>query len=1372
MLTFKYIPDLFSAEGRVEKRMFFTEGQSLEHYYAYLDMPYELDKVIFVKDSAIVVKEHIPQDNETIIISPVIGGPVFGTIALIGVFLATPVAAGVTLGMLLTAAAVAWSIYSYLTYNKPKFGGGTFDSSPTYGWDGIRTMQDVDVPVPIIYGTHRVGGNRINVFVQDEVTRKKTWQDATLASEVQTGKVNTFQVQDAMAVKFLLDEQRVTLSYSAGVGVTTFEDAYFNCAASYDTSGANYAFYTVEYKKSADAEYVVFSNRVKSGLVMLPALSDVEGDWDVRVTLADLASNLPSDVAYYEEVEALKEDVGVEQNDKQHLSVLTAICEGEIHSIGDIHIKQNRIENFARGEVKPEVYIRKGTNDQSFIPQFDDIHSLRDISVTLDKDDSHVFTTVLNIDVFEVHILFTGGLYAISGSSLSNQDCDIKVEYKKTSEEAYTTLDTFTVTAKSRSAVRRIFRKDDLSNSHYDIRVTKIGDNSTNEIQTDMQWSRIDEIQSESLAYPNTALVGMQFLATEYLSGSIPELSFLVRGRKVEVPELLDGGTAIEYDEYYHDGTNYKKISDNSTINWDGSTLVSRWSANPIWCLRDLLLNNRFGMGNYIDSSVLAGDLAYMAEMAAYCDEMVNSGKTGTSDEDKILEKRFRLDIVIDSAEKALDLIATIGATCRVLPFYSNSTIKLLVDKIETPAYLYTMGNIIADSFAESWKSFRNVPNVLDVQFVDASKHYLREAISIQDSSLSVGNDIRKREIPLFGVTRVSQAIREARFMLRIARNVKRVITFQAGIDSLGCQAGDVVKFSHDVPQWGESGRILSMATASDIIIDRPVDIEAGTYHVDVRYGSDIIERKELSNSISDATTRLTVTSAFGTQPAAYDLYAVGKMASISKPYRVLSMRRTVKLETEIQAVEYISDIYTDEDFQVPDDRYSSLSLDIPLVANLSVNEKLTVLLDGSFDNVLQVWWQKPTLGFKVKGYAKGRVYLSENAGNTWQLVGETPGDFFEIVGGISTLRTYKIAVTTVTQVGDESQIENSPSVNISVLGKQALPEDVTGFDVVQSGPILYFSWDAVGDLDIAYYNIREGGDWGVANTIVNVVDATSFSIRITKVGTVRYWISAVDTSGNVSQSPVYDDISIETIEVAAIAEYDFWQEDFEFGRSADLAIEFANDYASTYNRRTLSLNTSRTWEDIEALGKGWAELIEDSDFTINSDFVTTAQYYTMGAPIEFTREYTFNVIQDLDYENVANGAVTLEISTSLDGITYSAFATVTSEAYAARYVKYRIKLQSSNSEYDIRLYAATVIHDTPELKVAGRDDIEIDAAGEWVNYGIEFTIKPRVNATVVNGVRAYPVITTKTLSDFFVTCYDSDAVGIVAEIDFRAEGN
>jgi hypothetical protein len=142
--------------------------------------------------------------------------------------------------------------------------------------------------------------------------------------------------------------------------------------------------------------------------------------------------------------------------DKNYLNVLLALCEGEIESISDLKINDNPAENFD-GIMQ---YPRLGTNDDTVIPNFGDLHNLISQSQTLLKDNPYIYTTTaLDVEAFELHLVLLNGLYEQNQNTgaLETWSVIYKVEYKPHSASTYIDLGETTINAKSRSAVRRIF---------------------------------------------------------------------------------------------------------------------------------------------------------------------------------------------------------------------------------------------------------------------------------------------------------------------------------------------------------------------------------------------------------------------------------------------------------------------------------------------------------------------------------------------------------------------------------------------------------------------------------------------------------------------------------------------------------------------------------------------------------------------------------------------------------------------------------------------------------------------------------------------------------------------------------------------------
>jgi predicted phage tail protein len=153
-------------------------------------------------------------------------------------------------------------------------------------------------------------------------------------------------------------------------------------------------------------------------------------------------------------------------------------------------------------------------------------------------------------------------------------------------------------------------------------------------------------------------------------------------------------------------------------------------------------------------------DNAALLEMAQYCEERVPDGEGG-------FEKRFRMDVVIDSNHKALDILIQLCATFNAMPVYSAGGLTFKIDKPTLPTQLFGMGNIVKDSFAQSWKTMKEVPNVIEVQFTVRRRTISRkQSLTSMRNRLAAGEPMRKSQIRLF-TTGASYAIRAARYALK-----------------------------------------------------------------------------------------------------------------------------------------------------------------------------------------------------------------------------------------------------------------------------------------------------------------------------------------------------------------------------------------------------------------------------------------------------------------------------------------------------------------------------------------------------------------------------------------------------------------------------
>jgi predicted phage tail protein len=345
-----------------------------------------------------------------------------------------------------------------------------------------------------------------------------------------------------------------------------------------------------------------------------------------------------------------------------------------------------------------------------------------------------------------------------------------------------------------------------------------------------------DAINDQGQAFPYTAYISVELTADEDISGN-PTITSIVEGRKVEV--------------------------------WDGSQWVVQYSQNPAYCLLDFLTNRRYGLGISKDDI----DLDSFIEVANYCDELVEG------------EPRFQLDYVVDYQKSSLDHIQDILATFRGFLIYSAGEFRLKVDGPEEPVQAFTMNNIVADSF-QYWKTSRKERyNRVVVEYTDPDEHW--EKIGAQ---YSLDTDIQKRGLveetfPLLGINRFSQAGRMAKFFQKKPWYCPTYCQFKVGIDSLHCEAGDVVKVSHDVPGWTE--KLVRIIEVREDENDE-MQLTCQEYNVAVYSDSGVVQQvkkdSELPNPFEKPASVIALTAIEGFKMLGDGTYAPQIVLTWSRP--------------------------------------------------------------------------------------------------------------------------------------------------------------------------------------------------------------------------------------------------------------------------------------------------------------------------------------------------------------------------------------------------------------------------------------------------------------------------------------------------------
>jgi len=805
-------------------------------------------------------------------------------------------------------------------------------------------------------------------------------------------------------------------------------------------------------------------------------------------------------------------------NNKEYLNVLLGLCEGPIDTITNIQLNDQPISYF--GDC--DTYIRLGTKTDAVIPEFSEIATQVSFSKKLKQNptlsigppvwpqtwddiddiieaDPFPYATSVTVQTngnavtkIKIDVVASKGLYGIRQSShvgrLYAINAKFMVQYRIVGDTNWVNTGIHIITGDAGSpatAARKQVILSDLPPAQYEILVIKIY-NRHPYSQNELWWQGISEIFEEEFIYPSLAKYGIKALATDQLSGNMPRITCIATKNTVQI-----------YDIY-------------------GEAWVAKSARNPAWATYALL--NTYGPieKEYIDYDAFL-------EWAEYCDEIIDD------------QKRHEINLVIDTVDTIWMTVQKVAKLGRGVIVRQGMVYKPLVSSlVVNVSHLFTMGNIIKDSFSMQYMGTADRSNAIEVSYNDETMDYTRQSIIVFSKDATEEDFAKKASIDLTGITDRTRIIRECNFRINQNKWLVRTVTFEAAIDSFACTIGDLFYFQHEIPDYetGKSGRILSSTNAGAhgfVVLDKEVTLEVGTgYAILVRMPDtdELIEKEVASTSYELTTSTLTLTSRWDVEPAKEAIYVFGKVLTYKKKYRLVNSSRNSNLTKVITGVEYIEDVYDDAAGIHELEEWSPAYQE---ATSVTAYEILSYNADNGYYSQIHLSWF-PT----VTAQTNWVIWIQSTESNTTPVVVGTTTDLHFIIGTdfFTIGQEYKIFVVSEGQ-GAVELTDNT--YTITPLGKEAPPSDVTlfsaEFDAITRR--VNFTWANIDDMDLAYYEIRMNGtDWDSATVIVTQIlpnHASYFLEEDLTAPDIRFWIKAVDTTGNWSEHAIYTEIDIDT---------------------------------------------------------------------------------------------------------------------------------------------------------------------------------------------------------------------------------------------------
>jgi len=381
---------------------------------------------------------------------------------------------------------------------------------------------------------------------------------------------------------------------------------------------------------------------------------------------------------------------------------------------------------------------------------------------------------------------------------------------------------------------------------------------------------------------------------------------------------------------------------------------------------------------------------------------------------------------------------------------------------------------------------------------------------------------------------------------------------------------------------------------------------------------------------------------------------------------------------------------------------------------------------------------------------------------------------------------TYDVRVKAVNSLGVSSTYV---SAQRQIVGAIAPPSDVTDFSANVSGQEAHLSWEAVTDLDLAYYNLRfseatDGtADWLNSVALVEKISRPATSISVpARQGT--YLIKAVDKLGNFSSnataiiSNVTSPLNFNSITTQS--EHPTFGGTFTNTVLTDGAIELDSSELFDSASGNFDDETTRFFDsgvanaDFQASGNyEFADVIDiGAKHTVR---ITASLTQTADNPDDLfdNRSGNFDdASSNFDGDTPANCNAHLEIATSDDNVTYTDFRGFVIGEYEARYFKFRVVLISRDLASTPVVSAVTVTLDMQDRIFSGNDIV----SGTGTK-SITFT-NPFKSGNFAVGITGqgmatgdYFTVSNKTINGFDVAFFNSSDTGVSKTFDFIAKG-
>ena len=559
------------------------------------------------------------------------------------------------------------------------------------------------------------------------------------------------------------------------------------------------------------------------------------------------------------------------------------------------------IPGLQRGTITGEVNAvvvdyRVGTQDQDPMPGFDDVRAEQSVGLRLARVSGPITRTTLASNFSRLRVrVGIGALFFINtdNGDVKGRTVSFNVKIRPIGGSDFVN-ENISITGKSRGPVDFEYEYRLSGTGPWVVTLERLTEDPTStSVSDDLFFKGIVGILDRSFRYPNSCLIGIK-IGAENFTG-VPVISAEMLGVKVKIPSNYDSFTR-----------QYSGI-------WDGS-FQTNWTNNPAWIFYDLLINTRYGAGEFINESQV--DRYSLLPIAQYCDELVPDGKGG-------LEPRMTFNAYITDRGDAYEVLNALAASFRGLTYFAEGTIVAIQDRPKNVTKIFSPANVIQEvddggevtsaPFVYEGSARKARKTVALVSWNDPSDTYKEKIEYVEDVTGVTRYGIQELEVRALGTTSQGQAQRIGRWMLLTNQLETSTVSFKVATEGHFVLPGEIIGIADPARQGKRFGGRIVDATVSAVTIDAPFTFIVGkSYSLTVTLESGAVQSRTVTNGTGEASV-VTISSPLSSLPVSGGMWVLQEDGEGYELYRVGAINEDSG-ELTIFATEYDPSKFTETD--------------------------------------------------------------------------------------------------------------------------------------------------------------------------------------------------------------------------------------------------------------------------------------------------------------------------------------------------------------------------------------------------------------------------------------------------------------------------